>query len=149
MNSRKKWGVDLIPPKNTADFPVNIDVFASDIVRNLPEAFWIEVGEQNAPLLNDEVFCEVPKELDRIAGSVAMEVIQRVIVRPHWFAMSVVGNDVHSDRWNQSPPTLWERAHNQMQHGLDNLADALRRAIRCEMPTAAAARKLLHVDLAA
>ena len=149
MNSRKKWDVQLTPPKNTADFPVNIDVFAVDIVRNLPEGFWIEVGEQNAPLLNDEVFSEVPKELDRIAGSVAMDIIQRVIVRPHWFAMSVVGHHVFTDRWQQGPPTLWERAHNQMQHGLDNLADSLRRAIRLEMPTADAARKLLHVERAA
>lgn len=134
------------------DYPVTLKRLSGQILDRMTElhkAFFVHQEGINDVLLriDEEVRWgegdeDVRRYLRILAERVAREIAHRVEVRPHWYVMGCLSEATHTNSFQIRPPTLWEKANNQMQHGLDNLQEVLAEELFHRMDTPEKAREL-------
>lgn len=145
---RKKWTIELTPVRVLEDYPIALATLGGQILDSLPADFWRQMGKEFDLDVRFQIETlyeagHVEKALWNTAESIAHDIPHRIVVEPHWYVMGILAANTYTERWSMRTPTLFEKAQNQMQHGLDNLVIHLANQLYARMDTPMKARALL------
>lgn len=133
----QRWTLSITPCADIGDYPVGLPQLAEQIVSALPAEFW-QATRRDFEFLDDA------RAIEHSARHVARQIVNKCECVPHWYVQGIIAENTATEDWSLRMPTLFEKANNQMQHGLDNLEDCLVRAVKARLDSPGGAQALLE-----